>query len=169
VAAPPPAGDHSHRQRAGAGLRPGPRRPAVRPHNPPRPADVGLVVEIANGSLDRDRLDKGRIYARAGIPVYWVVNLIDRAVEVYSAPSGPTPSPAYGRKDEYRSGDQVPVALGGSAVGAVPVGELLPEGKNRSTVPPSRPDPPRHSPGSRQQFPQAHVLLIDRPSGPVIR
>jgi Uma2 family endonuclease len=102
----------------------GDRRTYLAAH--PGPADVGLVVEIANTSLDRDRLDKGRIYARAGIPVYWIVNLIDRVVEVYSVPSGATPSPAYGRKDEYRPGDPVPVALGGSVVGAVPGADLLP-------------------------------------------
>jgi Uma2 family endonuclease len=92
----------------------------------PRPADVGLVVEVANTSLDRDRLDKGRIYARAGIPVYWIVNLPDRVVEVYSQPSGPTPSPTYGRKDEYRPGDAIPVALGGQVVGTIPVADLMP-------------------------------------------
>lgn len=92
----------------------------------PGPADVGLIAEIANTSLDFDRLDKGRIYARAGIPVYWIVNLPDRVVEVYSLPSGATPSPTYGRKDEYRAGDAVPVALDGQVVGTIPVADLLP-------------------------------------------
>jgi Uma2 family endonuclease len=85
-----------------------------------------MIAEIANTSLDFDRLDKGRIYARAAIPVYWIVNLPDRVVEVYSAPSGPTPLPTYGRKDEYRSGDAVPVALDGQVVGTIPVADLLP-------------------------------------------
>jgi hypothetical protein len=85
-----------------------------------------MAVEIANTSLDRDRLDKGRIYARAGIPVCWIVNLIDRVIEVYTTPSGPTPSPAYGGKQEYRPGDIVPVQLDGQLVGTIPVIDLMP-------------------------------------------
>lgn len=102
----------------------GDRRSFLSSH--PGPADVGLIVEVANTSLDRDRLDKGRIYARATIPVYWIVNLPDRVVEVYSAPSGATPSPTYGRKDEYRPGDTVPVGLDGRVVGTIPVADLMP-------------------------------------------
>ena len=47
----------------------------------PLPADVGLVVEVADSSRYTDRREKGRIYARAGLPVYWIVNLVDRVVE----------------------------------------------------------------------------------------
>jgi Uma2 family endonuclease len=102
----------------------GDRRTYLTAH--PGPADIGFLVEVANTSLDRDRLDKTRIYARAGIPVYWVVNLTDRQVEVYSAPSGPAPSPAYGRKDVYRPGDLVPVVLDDQPVGSIPAADLLP-------------------------------------------
>ena len=55
----------------------------------PGPTDIGLVVEVANTTLADDCDDKGRIYAGDGIPVYWVVNLVDRVVEVYSNPTGP--------------------------------------------------------------------------------
>ncbi|MEO6808348.1 MAG: Uma2 family endonuclease, partial [Isosphaeraceae bacterium] len=55
----------------------------------PGPADMALVVEVAESSLSRDRTHKRRIYARAAIPVFWLVNLIDRRIEVYSDPSGP--------------------------------------------------------------------------------
>jgi Uma2 family endonuclease len=54
----------------------------------PGPADVALVVEVADSSLDDDR-KQAEIYGRAGIPVYWIINLIDRQVEVYSNP-GPS-------------------------------------------------------------------------------
>jgi Uma2 family endonuclease len=53
------------------------------PDAPPRPEDVGLVVEVANSTLHRDRTTKKRLYAEAGIPVFWIVNLLDRQVEVY--------------------------------------------------------------------------------------
>jgi len=45
-----------------------------------------LVVEVAAESLRTDRLLKGRVYARAGIPEYWVVDVEGRAVEVYTGP-----------------------------------------------------------------------------------
>lgn len=54
----------------------------------PLAADVGLVIEVADTSLPRDQHDKGRIYANAGIPVYWVVNLVDHRIEIYSRPAG---------------------------------------------------------------------------------
>ena len=48
----------------------------------PTAADACLVIEVADSSRLCDRRDKARIYARAGIPVYWIVNLVDRRVEV---------------------------------------------------------------------------------------
>jgi Uma2 family endonuclease len=53
----------------------------------PGPTDVGLVIEVANSSLLRDQRDKTRIYARAAIAWYWIINLVDQRVEVYSQPS----------------------------------------------------------------------------------
>lgn len=92
----------------------------------PTPADVGLVVEVANSSLLRDQRDKTRIYARAGIAVYWIINLVDRRVEVYTEPSGPTDTPAYGRLDLYAPGDLVPLVLDGIQVATIPAADLLP-------------------------------------------
>jgi Uma2 family endonuclease len=92
----------------------------------PRADETGLVVEIADSSLLRDRADKGRIYAREGIPVYWIVNLVDRQVEVYTQPSGATPGAAYGALQTYRPGDSGPLVLDGNLVAALPVADLLP-------------------------------------------
>ncbi|MFO0841902.1 MAG: Uma2 family endonuclease [Gemmataceae bacterium] len=92
----------------------------------PGPADVGLLIEVADSSLLRDQRDKARIYARAGIPTYWIVNLVDRRIEVYSQPSGPAAAPAYGLAQTYQPGDDVPLSLDGTTVGAVPVADLLP-------------------------------------------
>src|SRR5262245_8433824 len=91
----------------------------------PVAADVGLVLEVSDSSLDGDRLDKGRIYARAGIPIYWVVNIPDQQVEVYTAPSGSTPTPAYGQRDDYRPGAQLPFQLAGVLVATLAVQDLL--------------------------------------------
>ena len=92
----------------------------------PGPADIGLVVEVSNTTLDSDRDDKIPLYARDGLAVYWIVNLIDRQVEVYEQPSGASASPTYGSRRTYKSGDAIPFALGGTDLGTIPVDELLP-------------------------------------------
>ena len=52
-------------------------------NNPPRPEDVVLAIEIAETSLTFDRTVKAREYALAGVQEMWIVNLLDRCVEVY--------------------------------------------------------------------------------------
>ena len=53
----------------------------------PEPPDVLLLVEVAHSSLDYDRKTKARIYARAGIQEYWIVNLIDHEIIVHRDPA----------------------------------------------------------------------------------
>ena len=75
-----------------------PGRPAdYRAAHPARPA---LAIEVAESSLAFDRAQKGSLYARAGIEDYWIVNLVDRCLEVYRDPE-PEASAAYGWR--YRS------------------------------------------------------------------
>ncbi len=92
----------------------------------PGPADIGLAIEVADTTLAGDRADKGRIYARAAITYYWIVNIVDRQVEVYTIPSGPTASPAYGQRQDFLIGDDVALTLDGIVAATIPVGELLP-------------------------------------------
>jgi Uma2 family endonuclease len=92
----------------------------------PGPADIGLVIEVSNTTLDSDRDDKIPLYARDSVGMYWIVNLIDRQVEVYEQPSGPTSSPTYGTRRTYKPGDAIPFALAGATVGSVLVNDLLP-------------------------------------------
>ena len=94
-------------------------------HKHPGPADTVLVIEVSASSLHRDRTDKARIYARAGIPVYWVVNVVDKVIEVYTQPSGATAAPAYAKCDTFAVGTAVPVVLDGNTVGAIPVAEVM--------------------------------------------
>lgn len=61
----------------------------------PGPQELRLVVEVADTSLLNDRRLKGPLYAAAGIPLYWILNVADRQLEVYS-----DPDPATG---QYRS------------------------------------------------------------------
>lgn len=52
--------------------------------HPPRAV---LIVEVAESSLSLDRALKGSLYARARVPEYWIVNLVDRALEVHRDPA----------------------------------------------------------------------------------
>jgi Uma2 family endonuclease len=86
----------------------------------------GIVVEVADSTLDMDRRAKGRLYARAGLPVYWIVNVLHRQVEVYTDPD-PTASPAaYRTRTDYRPGDDVPIVLDGQMAASIPAADLLP-------------------------------------------
>lgn len=53
----------------------------------PRPEDVLLLIEVADSSLAFDRKVKTPLYAQAGIPEYWIVNLNDRQIEIFRQPS----------------------------------------------------------------------------------
>lgn len=54
----------------------------------PTPADVLLVIEVSDTTLEFDRQIKLPLYARAGIPEVWLVNLIDEQIETYARPAG---------------------------------------------------------------------------------
>ncbi|MCI0683126.1 MAG: Uma2 family endonuclease [Gemmataceae bacterium] len=92
----------------------------------PGPADVGLLVEVSDSTLAADRIDKGRIYARAAIACYWIVNLVDRQIEVYTQASGPAVAPAFAQQTTYRAGDAAPLVLDGVPVATIAVTDVLP-------------------------------------------
>jgi len=92
----------------------------------PAPHEVAVAIEVADTTLQRDRISKKRIYARAAIPVYWIINLTERQIEVYSVPSGNAEEPDYQQRHDYRAADSVPLIIEGREIGRVPVGELLP-------------------------------------------
>jgi hypothetical protein len=58
----------------------------VRDYGHQHPARAALIVEVAEVSLALDRAHKGSLYARAGVEDYWVLNLVDRVLEVYRQP-----------------------------------------------------------------------------------
>jgi Uma2 family endonuclease len=59
------------------------------------PTRAVLVVEVADSSLEFDRQEKGSLYARTRIAEYWIVNLIDRVLEIYRDPA-PDPAAPHG-------------------------------------------------------------------------
>jgi Uma2 family endonuclease len=65
---------------------------------------------------------KPRIYAKAGIPWYWVVDLTGRQMHVFSRPFGDR----YLDHSVLSVGDMVSVTLDGQSAGTVPVSDLLP-------------------------------------------
>jgi len=69
----------------------------------PTAADVLLIIEVADRSLTRDRRVKIPLYAMAGIPEVWIVDLEGGSVEVYTAP---TPT-NYSSVSQYRRGESV--------------------------------------------------------------
>ena len=92
----------------------------------PAPADLVLVVEVADSPVPRDRGLKKRVYARAGVGEYWIVNIPERRVEVYTLPGGTDAEPDYERRQDYAADGAVPLVIDGTAVGTVPVGVVLP-------------------------------------------
>jgi Uma2 family endonuclease len=89
----------------------------------PSGPDIGLLVEVADSSLQFDRLQKRPQYAAAGIPEYWIVNLVDRCLEVYSEP---ITNGDYQRRHVVDASGSVEVQLAGRSVGQIAVVDLLP-------------------------------------------
>ena len=99
--------------------------PKTYAHRHPGAEDVSLLVEVSDATLPRDRGEKWVNHARSGIPVYWIVNLVDRQVEVYSDPT----AAGYRTRAVYAQafGTAVaPVVIDGIEVGQIAVVDILP-------------------------------------------
>jgi len=92
----------------------------------PAPPDLALVIEVADTTLQRDRTSKKRAYARAGIPVYWIVNLGNEQMEVYTQPWGEAEQADYAQRQDYERLTIVPVVINDVEVGTLAVEALLP-------------------------------------------
>ena len=53
----------------------------------PMPADIALIVEVSNSTLDHDLGPKSKLYARAGIPEYWVIDIKGHCIHQHRDPS----------------------------------------------------------------------------------
>ena len=91
----------------------------------PAAEDTALVIEVADTSLERDHF-KRQVYARAGIPSYWIINLVDALVETYTDPSGPVEPPKYKTHKDYAVNEAIPLVIAGQPIGKVAVSEVLP-------------------------------------------
>jgi Uma2 family endonuclease len=88
----------------------------------PGPQDVAAVFEVADSSLQYDTTTKRRLYAVAGIPTYWIVNLVDAKVAVNLQPD--VASGVYARIQEYRPGDTIRLTIGQDEL-AIDIAALL--------------------------------------------
>ncbi len=85
-------------------------------------ADIGVVLEIADDGLYGHQRDLKRIYAASRIPYYWIINIVESQVEVYSDPDGQD----YRTAQVFTKDQEVPVILDGAEVGRIRVVDLLP-------------------------------------------
>jgi len=91
----------------------------------PGGSDVGMLIEVSDSSVEEDREVKGPIYARARIPIYWIVNIPEQQIEVYTGSRGGK-TPGYRRRQDIGFGDSVPLVLGTKVLAHLPVRQLIP-------------------------------------------
>ena len=89
---------------------------------PPGPADVALLIEVSDSTLPWHRGTKRAVYARSAIPIYWIVNLLERQIEVYT---GPAPE-GYQKCRIYTASETLPVIVDGQEIGQLPIAQILP-------------------------------------------
>lgn len=91
----------------------------------PGPSDVGVVIEVSDSSLDYDVLVKKEMYALDKVSQYWVVNLKDRQIEVFTDPFNSETHSGYRQQAIYLDGDVLPLVLDNVAVGQLQIGEIF--------------------------------------------
>jgi Uma2 family endonuclease len=91
------------------------------------PTSAELVVEVSDSTLAYDRTQKGSLYAAAGLREYWILNLVDRTLEVYRDPV-PDSSQPFGHGYSSRSDLVPPASLTPLALpqASILVADLLP-------------------------------------------
>ena len=93
----------------------------------PTPSDIAIAIEVADSSLVRDRVIKNRIYARASVPEYWIVNIPERQLEVFTQPTiSEFGEPTYARSAIVPESENVALHLQGQQIATIIVRELLP-------------------------------------------
>ena len=91
----------------------------------PRPADLGMLVEVSDSTYSKDRGLKWTKYAACKVLNYWIVNIPERRIEVYSSPSGKGKSARYLERKDYGPDDEVPVIIEGHELGRIKVSDIV--------------------------------------------
>jgi Uma2 family endonuclease len=90
------------------------------------PSDAAMLAEVSDTTYDYDRYTKWVTYAAARVPVYWILDVNRRQLEVHTEPNGEGEAAVYGRTQIFGADDEVPLVLDGREVGRFPVKEILP-------------------------------------------
>ena len=87
----------------------------------PTPNDIGVLMEVGDSTVLDDRRYKGELYAKEKIPEFWLIDLVNRKLEVRTKPRGGK----YQKKVEYTERQTVPFILDGKKIADIPVHELM--------------------------------------------
>ncbi|MEM9777961.1 MAG: Uma2 family endonuclease [Chloroflexota bacterium] len=93
--------------------------------NHPQAADIGIVIEISDSSLEYDRGLKKQMYAINRVAEYWIVNVDTEQIEVYTEPFSQENEAGYSNKSIYLAADQLSVALDDQHFAPITVGSIF--------------------------------------------
>ncbi|HEU5116284.1 MAG TPA: Uma2 family endonuclease [Isosphaeraceae bacterium] len=118
--------------RAGRSWRPEPDIAIVRGYlrdNTRRTPDIKqmpILIEVSDSSYDLDRSWKWRRYAASKVPVYGILDLNNRRLEVFTNPTGKGRRAQYELVTTYQKDDEAPIILDGNEIGRLRVKDVLP-------------------------------------------
>jgi hypothetical protein len=87
----------------------------------PGPEDIAVLIEVADTSLADDRRYKGELYAREKIAEFWLIDLVNRKIEVGTRPRGDK----YQKVVEYSERELIPLVLDRQKIAELPVASLI--------------------------------------------
>ncbi len=90
------------------------------------PDSTALAVEVADTSYSLDRSRKSKLYASAGIPVFWLLDLNRRRLEIFSNPSGQGDQAQYDKLETFEETAEAPFVLDAQEIARFRVSEILP-------------------------------------------
>jgi Uma2 family endonuclease len=94
--------------------------------DPPGLDRLALVVEVDHHTARADGTVKMRRYATRGIPVYWIIKVKQRLVQVHDTPQGRGKTARYTRILTFSGAEEVPIVIDGREVGRVVASDLFP-------------------------------------------
>jgi Uma2 family endonuclease len=90
------------------------------------PADAALIVEVSDTSYKVDRSVKWTLYAAAKVPVYWIVDVNRKRLEIHTEPTGQGEKAGYAQPRTLGPDDEVPLVLDGREVARFVLREIMP-------------------------------------------
>jgi hypothetical protein len=87
----------------------------------PNPKDIRVLMEVGDSTVMSDRRYKGELYAKEKIAEFWLIDLVERKIEVHTKPRGGK----YQKKIVYAENENVPLILDGVKIADIPVTELM--------------------------------------------